>query len=119
MRPKKLVVDSESILQDIGRTHFPTHKYFNCTYRLKKGGEEYTICYKWEEMLCLYPGCPRSGDYDTMHRCIAVRHRALTKTTGRLRMFSIKPMVHVLGYPLTDWQKLGAKRKRNLFPNAS
>ncbi len=85
-------------------------KSFAIRYRLKRGGPEYELSFDWEASRLLFDGY---DEYDegiestTPFELICKRHPATTKR-GKTRFYSVKPLLHVLGLPLSKWQRLGA-----------
>ena len=105
-RKAKKVATAEAILRHIGQEHFADQRLFNLDYQLCKNGEWYHISYDWVYYESDYEGGIIGSSYASPSVTIAERHAGVTRR-GDPRKFSVKPMINVLGFPLTDWEARG------------
>ena len=87
------------------------HTYVRLTYQLCNGGTVFEIFYDWRNRLSYFSNNRRHGDANSLHKVMYSRHRKPIRSGNRIRKFSVKPMLNIMGVPLADWEELGEKCK--------
>ena len=99
----------EAILRHIGRVHFPNQVLYIWTYKLRRDGSWFKVLYDWIGYKSEYDNNGvATWSYSSPHRVLAFRHPGVVRgADSKPRLYSVKPMIHVLGLPLTEWERLG------------